>query len=90
MIEKLNVYKKAYDVSLVIHKLTLDFPKLEQIGGIADQLRRSSKSIVANLVEGYALKNIYPAKFKSYLVNSIASNDETKLWLNYAKDLSYI
>ena len=53
-VQDLEIYQQAYKLALITHKLTLDFPKLEQYAGIADQLRRSSKSIVANIVEGFA------------------------------------
>ncbi|TGT90609.1 four helix bundle protein, partial [Mesorhizobium sp. M5C.F.Ca.ET.164.01.1.1] len=49
----LEVYKRAYAVSLEIHKATLAFPRIEQYA-LADQLRRSSKAICANLAEGFA------------------------------------
>ncbi|TGV76028.1 four helix bundle protein, partial [Mesorhizobium sp. M2D.F.Ca.ET.145.01.1.1] len=49
----LEVYKRAYMVSLTVHKATLAFPKIEQYA-LADQLRRSSKGICANLAEGFA------------------------------------
>ena len=49
----LDVYQKAYQLSLDIHKATLGFPKLEQFA-LADQMRRASKSICANLAEGFA------------------------------------
>ena len=49
----LNVYKKAYAVSLEVHKATLSFPKTEQYA-LADQMRRSSKGICADLAEGFA------------------------------------
>ena len=89
MVEKLLVYQKAYPLALEVHKLTLHFPKHEQYGGLADQLRRSSKSIVANLTEGYTIKTIYPAKYKTYLTQAIGSTEESILWLRFAEDLGY-
>ena len=56
-VKELRVYQRAYALSLKIHKLIQAFPKIEQYGGIADQLRRSSKSITANIVEGYTKQN---------------------------------
>ena len=53
--DKLSVFKKAYDLSLAIHKRSLSFPKFEQYE-LASQLRRSSKSICANLGEGMSSK----------------------------------
>lgn len=86
----LELYQSSYTLMLRVHKLTLSFPKIEQYGGIADQLRRSSKSIVANLVEGYAKQRFYKDEFKRMLVYSIGSTDETILWIRVSRDLGYI
>ncbi len=51
-IENLGVFQIAYATSLEVHRAGLAWPKVEQYGGIADQLRRSLTSICANLVEG--------------------------------------
>jgi four helix bundle protein len=75
---------------LDIHNISLNFPKIEQYGGIADQLRRSSKSIVANIVEGFGKQRFYKDEFKRMLVYSIGSCDETMLWIKASKDLGYI
>ena len=72
-VEELRIYKRSYSVSIYIHQITLTFPKIEQYGGIADQIRRSSKSIVANIVEGYSKQNFYKADFKKMLIYSLAS-----------------
>lgn len=86
----LEIYKSSYTLMLEIHNLTLSYPKIEQFSGIASQLRRSSKSIVANLVEGYAKQRFYKDEFKKMLVYSIGSTDETILWIRVSKDLGYI
>ncbi len=52
MVEHLAVYRGSYEESLRIHELSLKFPPYEQYKGLASQLRDSSKSVVANLVEG--------------------------------------
>ena len=41
--EDLEAFKKAYRISLEIHQLSLNFPKNEQLNGLADQMRRASK-----------------------------------------------
>ncbi len=89
-VEGLAVYRRAYAASLRIHQLSMGFPRQEQYGGLASQLRDSSKSVVANLVEGYAFKKIRPARFFNHLEISIGSCDETRLWLSYSKDVGYI
>ena len=82
--------QKAYEGSLKIHRLSHRWPRHEQINGIADQIRRSSKSICANLAEGFGKQSHSKAEFKRYLSMAIGSADETKLWLQYAKDLGYL
>ena len=90
MYQDLEVYKRAYNLALEIHKVSQGFPKAEQYGGIADQLRRSSKSIVANLVEANSYSRDYPRREFSQLIQAIGSKDETVLWLHFCKDLHYI
>ena len=89
-VEDLQIYQLAYKLMIEIHKVTLSFPKMEQYGGIADQLRRSSKSITANIVEGFGKQRFYRDEFKRMLVYSIGSCDETMLWIKTAKDLGYL
>ncbi|MER9585704.1 four helix bundle protein [Mesorhizobium sp. M0276] len=71
----LEVYKRAYAVSLDVHKATLAFPKIEQYA-LADQLRRSGKGICANLAEGFAKQTHSRPEFaakrrRGYLTRSI-------------------
>ena len=89
-IENLGIYQLSYKLMIEIHKLTLTFPKIEQYGGIADQLRRSSKSITANIVEGFGKQHFFKGEFKRMLVYSIGSCDETILWIKASRDLGYI
>ena len=89
-VEDLQIYKISYKLMLEIHKITLTFPKIEQYGGIADQLRRSSKSITANITEGFGKQRFYKEEFKRMLVYAIGSCDETMLWIKASKDLGYI
>ena len=87
--EDLDVFKRAYKVSLEVHKKTLEFPKEEQFG-LADQIRRSSKSICANLAEGFGKQNQSSKEFKRYISIAIGSSDEMRVWLRYCLDLKYI
>src|SRR5437870_3190084 len=84
----LNVYKKAYEMALQIHKLTLTFPKLEQYE-LASQLRRSSKSIPVNIAEGMG-KQESKADVRRFMMIALGSCDETRVWLEFAKDLNYL
>ena len=89
-VENLDIYLIAYKLMIDIHKETLKFPKIEQYGGIADQLRRSSKSIVANIVEGFGKQHFFKGEFQRMLVYSIGSCDETILWIKASRDLNYL
>ena len=89
-VEDLQIYQISYELMLKIHMETLKYPKIEQYGGIADQLRRSSKSITANIVEGFAKQRFYKEEFKRMLVYSIGSCDETILWVKTSRDLNYL
>ena len=89
-VEDLDVFQKAYQLSLVLHEQSLGFPKHEQYHGIADQLRRASKGICANLAEGFGKQSYSKAEFKRYIAMAIGSADEIRLWLSYSGDLSYL
>ena len=86
--DRLNVFQKAYDLSLTVHKRSLSFPKLEQTE-LASQLRRSSKSICANIGEGLG-KQASAKDVVRFVRMAIGSCDETRIWLKYARDLGYV
>jgi four helix bundle protein len=86
--EKLDVFRKAYDLSLAIHKRSLGFPPFEQVE-LASQLRRSSRSICANIGEGMG-KQASARDVVRFLRMAIGSCDETRIWLKYALDLGYM
>jgi four helix bundle protein len=81
-VEDLEVFRRAYRLSLELHKISLEFPRIEQFA-LADQLRRASKSICANLTEGFAKQSHSAAEYRRYVVTAIGSSDETQLWLRY-------
>ena len=88
-VEGLRVFEVAYRLSLEVHRASLSWPKVEQYGGVADQVRRSSKSVCALLVEGAGRRPGSQAEFKRYLVMALGSSDEARLWCRYAEDLGY-
>ena len=88
--EDLEVIQQAYRVSLELHRASLQFPKIEQFAGLADQIRRASKSICGNIAEGYGKRRRSKAEFKRYLLMAIGSADEMQVWLRYCSDLEYI
>ena len=88
--EDIVVFQRAYKVSLELHAVSLQMPKEEQYHGIADQLRRASKGICANIAEGYGKQHISSNEFKRYLSIATGSANEMRVWLRYAQDLGYI
>ena len=88
--EDLEVFRRAYRISLDLHKASLQFPKVEQFGGLADQMRRASKSICGNIAEGFGKQRRSSAEFKRYLLIAIGSADEMQVWLKYCSDLEYV
>jgi four helix bundle protein len=87
--EDLEVFQRAYRLSLEIHKLSLEFPQREQYG-LGEQIRRASKSICANIAEGFAKQSYSKAEFKRYITIALGSSDEMRVWIRYCLDLTYI
>ena len=85
----LIVYQKAYELSLDIHRYSLKLPRMEQYG-LGDQVRRSSKSICANVAEGFGKQRASSPEFRRFLSMAIGSADEMKVWLSYCRDLGYL
>ncbi len=88
-VEQLHVFRKAYAISLEVHRISLGYPKLEQ-WALADQMRRASKSICANLAEGFGKQSASKAEFRRYVLMAIGSADEMRIWASYSHDLGYL
>lgn len=84
----LEVYSLSYSLAMEIFKLTHEFPK-EELYSLTSQLIRSSRSIPANISEGWA-KRKHENIFKRHLLDAMGSVDEVKTWLDFAKDCKYI
>ena len=84
----LTVYKKAFTLAMDIFHETKDFPKEEKYS-LIDQIRRSSRSVCANIGEGYR-KRKYEAHFISKATDADMENSETQVWLDYALACEYI
>ena len=87
--EDLDVFRRAYRLALDIHRASLGFPAYEQ-SGLADQVRRASKSIPANLAEGFGKQRYSGREFKRFLAVGIGSADEMRVWIRFCYDLGYI
>lgn len=73
--EKLEVYQMAHRLAVEVHRLTLTLPRIETYEQ-GSQVRRSSKSVTAQIVEGHALRN-YHSDYLRYLNRAYASAEET-------------
>lgn len=82
------LYKRAFGQAMKIFEMTKSFPK-EEMYSLSDQVRRSSRSVCANLAEAYRKKR-YPAHFISKLTDCDAENSETLVWLDFALECKYI
>src|SRR5262249_32076260 len=87
--EDLDVFQRAYALSLAVHRASLALPRVEQFG-LAEQVRRASKSICANLAEGFGKQRDSTAEFKRFLPMAIGSSEEMQVCICYYKDLGYI
>jgi four helix bundle protein len=86
--KELRVYKAAYALAMDIFSVSKKWPKEERYS-LTDQIRRSSRSVCANLSEAWA-KRRYEAHFISKLTDSDAENSETSTWLCFARDGGYL
>ena len=84
----LDVYKKAFDASMEIFRLSKNFPKTETYS-LTDQIRRSSRSVCANLAEAWR-KRRYAAHFISKLSDVEAEAAETQVWLEFCVECEYL
>jgi len=84
----LRVYKAAIEAAMRIFELTKRFPAEERYS-MVDQMRRSSRSVCANLGEAWR-KRRYPAHFASKLSDSEGEGEETRVWLELALRCGYI
>src|SRR5262245_27748399 len=89
-VEDLEVFRRAYRLSLDLHRASLDFPRIEQFGGLADQLRRASKSVCALMAEGAGRQQGSSREFARYLSMALGSLEEVRLWCRYGVDLGYL
>lgn len=86
--DDLEVFRLAYQIAMDIFHLSRVFPKEERYS-LTDQVVRSSRSISANIAEGWG-KRIYENEFKRHLIYAMGSLEETKVWMIFGKDCNYI
>ena len=84
----LRVYQAALEAAMRIFELTKEFPKEERYS-MVDQLRRSSRSVCANIAEA-SRKRRYQAHFVSKLSDAESEAEETRVWLEFAVRCRYV
>lgn len=84
----LDVYKLAFDAAMDIFEISKNFP-MEEKYSLTDQIRRSSRSVCANLAEGWR-KRRYKAVFVNKLSDSSMEAAETQTWLEFALKCKYL
>ena len=84
----LEVYRMAFEAAMSIFTLSRGFP-LEERYSLTDQMRRSSRSVAANLAEAWRRRR-YPASFVQGLNRCEAEAAETQVWLEFAVKCGYL
>jgi len=84
----LEVFQIAFDSAMQIFEVTKSFPK-EEIYSLTDQIRRSSRSVCANLSEAWRRRR-YRAAFINCLNLAEAEAAETQVWLSFSRECNYI
>ena len=83
----LIVFQSAIKLAIRIHELSKNFPPEEKYS-LTDQLRRSSRSVAANIAEAFR-KRRYPKSFISKLSDSEGEAAETQVWLYFVEIFGY-
>ena len=83
----LVVYRKAFDVSMAIFQMSKSFP-VEERYSLTDQIRRSSRSVCANLAEGWRRRR-YEGAFVDKFSVAESEAAETQVWLEFAVECGY-
>lgn len=86
--DQLQTYQAACELDLAIFEFSRTWPK-EEMYSLTNQIRRSSRSVGANIAEAWA-KRRYPAHFTSKLTDADAELQETLHWLSRAKAYGYL
>jgi four helix bundle protein len=85
---ELHVYQRSVAAAMSLFQLSKKFPPEEKYS-LTDQVRRSSRSVSANLAEGWR-KRRYPAAFAAKLCECEGEAAETQTWLQFAVECGYL
>jgi len=83
----LDVYKESYELAIIVNKNVIKLPLFEK-NDLGSQLRRASKSVPANIAEGWA-KRRFEKQFKVHLDSAIGSCNEMEVHLSITRDLGF-
>ena len=86
--QDLDVYRKSFEAAMHIFEMSKQFPK-EETYSLTDQIRRSSRSVCANLAEAWR-KRRYEAAFVSKMNDAEGEAAETQTWLEFAVRCGYL
>ncbi|MCL2331432.1 MAG: four helix bundle protein [Proteobacteria bacterium] len=86
-VRELDVYKRAYDLTIILYKITANFPDVEKFGLVA-QIRRAAISINSNLMEGGARNT--DGEFRQFIGIARGSANELIFQIYVSKDLGFI
>lgn len=86
--QDLKVFQKSFDVAMQIFELSKTFPK-EETYSLKDQIRRSSRSVTANVSEAWGRRK-YEKSFVAKLTDSEGEARETQTWLQFSLACDYI
>jgi len=84
----LEVFNLAFDSAMKIFEILKSFP-IEERYSLTDQIRRSSRSVCANIAEAFRRRR-YPKSFVSKLNEAEAESAETQTWIKFANKCNYI
>ena len=87
-IKDLVVYNLSFELAMEVFFLTKKYPK-EELYSLVDQIRRSSRSVPANIREGFAKKE-YKDVFVKHLIDALGSCEETRTWLDFSFKSGYL
>lgn len=83
----LEIYKEAYDLAIIVNQNVNKLPLFER-NDLGSQLRRASKSVPANIAEGWG-KRQFEKQFKLHLSSALGSANEMEVHISMAKDLNF-
>ncbi|WNI35785.1 four helix bundle protein [Chryseobacterium sp. SG20098] len=86
--QDLKVYQQSFETAQLIYELSKSFPK-EELYSLTDQIRRSSRSVTANISEAWG-KRKYEKSFIAKLTDSEGEARETQTWLQFAFACHYM